>query len=103
MAGEDGRGQGGDINPPIIRASADSRANGSNNGMVRGSRTAPPPRLRDTAAENNSAGPQLRQSDGADGANGAKPKNGMHPRHKYGLVAPKYTEGDRSNAGPWSR
>ena len=56
--------------------------------------------LRDTEVDENSAGPLPRQSDGTDGA---RPKNGMHPRCEYGLLAPEEPEGGRSNTGPWVR
>ena len=40
----------------------------------------------------------MRQSNGADGA---RPENGMHPRRKYSLLAPEEPEGGRANAEPW--
>ena len=83
--GEGGRGRGGYGKPPITRASEESGANDGNEGMACGPRTAPPPHpQRDTAADNNSVGPQPQQSDGTDGAS---PKNGMHSYHEYGLLA----------------
>ena len=65
--------------------------------MTRGPRTSAPSRpQRDTAANNNSAGPQLWQFGGADGA---RPENGMHLRREYILLAPEVPEGGPANAG----
>ena len=91
---EDRQGRVGDGNPPTTRASADS----GNNGMARGPRTMVPPRPSDTAKDDDSAGPLPWQSKGADGA---RPENSMHPRRKYGLLAPEEPEKGRANAGPW--
>ena len=55
---------------------------------------------RGMAADDDSIGSQKRQSDGADGAS---PENGTHPRRKYRLLAPEELEepeGGRANAGP---
>ena len=49
------------------------------------------------AADGDSAGPQQRHSDGANGA------SGMHPRHEYRILASQETEGDSATAGPWVR
>ena len=66
--------------------------------MAHGPKTAPPPRpQRDTVADDDSAGPQPRQSDGTDGS---RPKNGVHLCREYGLLAPEEPEGGRANAGP---
>ena len=62
--------------------------------------TAPPRPQRDKAADNDSTGPQPWQS---NGTNGNSPKNGMHPRREYGLLAPEEPEGGRANAGPRAR
>ena len=65
--------------------------------MTRGTRTATPPQpQRSTETDNDSAGPQKRQSDGADGA---RPKNGMHLRRKYGILEPEETAGGPANVG----
>ena len=45
---------------------------------------------RDLAVDNNSAGPLSRQYDGADGA---RPENGMHLHCKYDLLVPEELEG----------
>ena len=68
--------------------------------MARGPRTAALPRPRDTAAADDNAGNLPQQS---DGANGARPKNGMHLRREYGLLATEDPEGGRANTGPWER
>ena len=68
--------------------------------MAREPRTAAAPRPSGTAADDDSAGPLLRQSDGADGA---RSKNGMHPRRDYNLLASEAPEGVRANAGPSAR
>ena len=84
--------------------------------MMRGPRTMAPPRpQRGMAADDNSAGPQPQQSDGADGA---RPLNGTHLHCKYGILAPEdpqkteeteepkhpeepeEPEGGQANAGP---
>ena len=100
VTGEEGRWRGGDRNPPTTRASDDSWADGGNDGMVRKLRTAPPPCPSDTAAEKDSTGPLLRQSDGADGA---RSKNGMRPRREYNLLALEVPEGGQANAWPSTR
>ena len=68
--------------------------------MARGPRTAALPRPKDTAADNNSVGTLLRQS---NGANGTSPKNGMHLRREYVLLVPEEPEGSRANSGTWAR
>ena len=98
--GEDGQGRGGDGNSPTTRASADSVADGGNNGMAFGPRTVPPPRLSCTAADDVSAGPLTRKS---DGVNGSRTENGMHPRREYGLLALEEPEGGQANAGTRAR
>ena len=100
VTGGGGQGRGGGGNPTTNRASADSGADGGNDGMARGPRTALPPRPRYTAADNDSAGPLPQKSDGADGA---RTENGMHLRREYGLLALEDPEGGRSKAGPWVR
>ena len=94
------RGRGGDGTPHTNQASKDSGADGVNERMLRRPRTAVPPRPRDMGTDDNSVGPLPRQSDGADGA---RPKNGMHSRRKYGLLAPEEMEKGRSNTGPRAR
>ena len=75
---EDGRGRGGDGTPPPTRSTEETKAGGGNEDMAHGPRTAVAPLpQRETAPDKDSAGPQLRQS---DGANGARTKNGMHSR-----------------------
>ena len=68
--------------------------------MVHEPRTAPPLCPSGTSADDNSAGPLMQQSNGADGA---RSKNGMHPRRKYNLVALEEPEGGQLNAGPRKR
>ena len=36
-------------------------------------------------------------------ANGARPKNSMQSRRKYGILAPEEPVGDLATAGPWVR
>ena len=106
VTGEDGQGQGGDGNPPTTRASEESGADGGNDGMARRLRTVLPPRPRDTSVDNDSAGLLLQQFDSTDGA---RPKNGIHPRRKYVLLAPEEPEepeepeGGQYNTGSWVR
>ena len=45
---------------------------------------------RDTAVDENSARPQPQKSDGTDGV---RPKNGIHLRCEYSLLAPEEPEG----------
>ena len=67
--GEDGRGRGGDENPPTTRATVAQGANGSANKWMGGPRMAPPPRpQRGTAADNGSTGTLTRHTAGTDGA-----------------------------------
>ena len=69
--------------------------------MTRGTGTAPPPSpQRGTATDNNSAGPQKKHYDGADGA---RPKNGMQLSREYGILASEKPVGDPATAGPWVR
>ena len=100
---KEGRGQGGDGNPPTTQASKESGANSGNDDMARKPRTAPPPRPSGTAADDNSAGPLQQKSDGANGVDSARSKNGMHPRREYNLLALEAPEGVRANAGPSAR
>ena len=86
-AGGCGRGQVGDRNPPTTPVSKESGTDGGNNSMARRPMMAAPPRPRDLAADDYSAGGLPRQSDGANGADHARPENGMHPHRKYGLLA----------------
>ena len=80
VTGEDGWGRGGNRHPPTTQATKERGAGGGRDAMTHGPRTAAPPRpQRGTAVDNDSAGPQPRQS---DGANGARPKNGTHLRRK---------------------
>ena len=90
VTGGNGQGRGGDGTPPTTQASADIRADDGNNGMARGPRTATLPRPNDTVADDDSVGTLPWQSDGADGA---RPENGMHPRFKHGLLAQEEPEG----------
>ena len=72
---EEGQGQGGDKNPPITRETRTQGSDGTEGDPMSGLRTAESPGTQwDTAADNRSAGPLPRQS---DGANGARSKNGM--------------------------
>ena len=100
VTGEDGQGQGGDGNPPTTQASEESGADGGNDSMARGPRTAAAPRLRYTAADNKSAGALPRQPDGADSA---RPESSTHPCHKYGLLAPEELEEGQVNSGTRAR
>ena len=52
------------------------------------------------ASDDGSAGPLLQKSDGADSA---RPQNGMHPRRGFDLLASEAREGGRSNAGDTGR
>ena len=98
VPGEDGREQGGDITPLTNRATEESRASGGNEEITRGLGTAAPlcPR-RGTAADRNKVRPQKGHSDGADSA---RPKNGMHSRRKYGILSQKEPAGDPATEGP---
>ena len=87
VLGEDGRGRGGDVNPPTTQATKEIGAISSNEDMTHGLRTSALPR----------AGPQQQQSGGADGA---RPKNGMHLRRKYGILAPEELAGGPANTRP---
>ena len=58
--------------------------------MARGMRMVMQLRPSYTAAEEDRMGTLTRQS---DSTNGARPKNGMHSRRKYGLLAPEEPEG----------
>ena len=87
VLGEDGRGRGGDVKPPTTQATKEIGAISSNEDMTHGLRTSVLPR----------AGPQQQQSGGADGA---RPKNGMHLRRKYGILAPEELAGGPANTRP---
>ena len=87
---EDRWGRGGDGNHPTTQVSEESRADCGNDGMARRLRTAVTPRPRDTVADNDSAGPLPRQS---IGTNSARPENGMHFHHEYGLLVLEELEG----------
>ena len=56
--GDDKQGWEGDRNPHTTRAIAESGADGNNDGMARGLRTAPPPRPNRTAEDDNRIGPK---------------------------------------------
>ena len=100
-AGRELTGQGGDGNPLTTRATKESGSGGGNKYMARGPRTAPLPRpQRVTAADKDSEVPQSWQSYCADGTS---PKNGIHSRREYGILAPEEPEGDPDNVGPWVR
>ena len=78
-----GRGQ----KPPTTQATEACSASGNNEGMT----------LRPgTAADRDSKGNLHRHPDGADGA---RPKNGMQLRCKYGLLAPEDLAGNPDTAG----
>ena len=95
---EDGQGQGGDGNPSTTKTTEESRASGVDEVMVCIPGAAPPPSpQRGMAADDNIAGSQQRNFDGADGA---RPENGMHLRRKYGILASKDPESDPATAGP---
>ena len=100
MMGEEGQGRKGDVNSPTTQSSKESRADGSNNNMARGLRNSAAPHPRDTATDDNSAGPLPRKS---NGTNGARPENGMHLHRNYGLFASEEPEGGRSKVGHWVR
>ena len=68
--------------------------------MARKPRTAAPPQQRSTVADDDSAGTLPRKS---NGANGARSKNGMHPRREYNLLALEAPEGGQANAVPSAR
>ena len=61
-----------------------------------GQRTAEPPNTTDTVEEGGSAGPQLRQYDGADSA---RSEHGALARCKYNLLASEETEGGSAEEG----
>ena len=100
VTGEDRQRQGGDEPPPTTRASKDNRAKGSNGGMTSGQRTLVSLLPRETVAEDDSVGPLMRKSDGADGT---RTENGTHSGHKYGLLALEETEGGGAIVGPRER
>ena len=94
---EDGRGQGGDENPPTTRATgAQGNSDGEDESMG-GLRMAAPLRpQRGTAADNGSAGNPTRYTAGTDSA---RPEHGALVRRKYGLLAPMGTEVDTADVG----
>ena len=100
VTGEDRQGRGGDGNPPITQASKDIRADNGSDSRVRGLRKVAQPCLRDTAADDESAGALPRKSNSADSA---RTENGKHPHRDYVLLAPEDLEGIRANAGDRAR
>ena len=97
VPGGDGQGRGVDVNPPTTQAIKASGASGGDEGMMFGPGTAAPPIPQlGTAADKDSMGTLHRHSDGADGA---RPENGMELRRKYGLLAPEEPAGDPAAAG----
>ena len=92
-----GRGRGGDRNPPTTRATQEIGAGSGEEDMMRGPRTAAPLRPQQgMSTDEDSTGTQQQQSDGADGA---RPKNGMHSRREYDILAPEEPEGGPDNVG----
>ena len=90
---EDGRGRGGDKNPPTTRATRAHGDGGGDNGPMGGPRMAEPLRpQRSMAADNGSAENPLRNTAGTDSA---RPEHGALARPKYGLLAPMRTTGRR--------
>ena len=86
--GEERRGRRGrDENPPTARATRRQGGDGSD-GASRGERTAAPIAMMKMAAGDSVEGPWPEHFDGADGA---RTKNGMHPRHEYDNVASEVT------------
>ena len=96
---EEGRGQGGDGNPPTTRSTGSKGAGGSDNERMGGTRTAPPPRpQRGTAVDDSSAGIPTRNTNSTDGA---RPEYGALARREYGLLAPTRTAVNLADAwGP---
>ena len=80
-----------DETPSTTREREESGADGVNEAMMHRPRMVAPTRpQRGMAAGDGSAGPQLHQS---IGANGALPKNGTHLPRTYGILAPEELEG----------
>ena len=86
VPGKDGWGKGGDRNPPTTRETGASKASSGDEGRTGGLGTAVPPHPQQgTAADGDNVGSTHRHTNGADIA---RPKNGMHTRREYGLLAP---------------
>ena len=95
---EDGRGRGGDENPPTARATRTQGADGIKGGPMGGPRMAEPPGTEtETAVENGITRPLPRKS---YGANGARSERGVLARHEYNLLALEATEGVEPTMGP---
>ena len=95
--GEDGQGRGrGDENPHTARATTMKGANGGEGGPMDGQRTEEPPGTTKMAEDNGSAGPQPRQSDGADGT---RSEHGALVSREYNLLVLEATEGGPANEG----
>ena len=81
----DGGGEGKEL-PPTTRATEERGAIGDDEVMTHGpGKAAASSPQQGTAADEDIAGPQKRNSDRTDGA---RPKNGMQLRREYGLLAP---------------
>ena len=88
--GEGWRGQ----NPPTTQATRRQGPDGGD-GMARCKRTAAPSATIETAAGDGGEGPRPEHFDGADGA---RTKNGMHPRREYDNVVSEATERGQARA-----
>ena len=89
----DGGGEEGEENPPTARATRTPGADGGDGGLVGGQRTEDPLGMTKASAENSSAGPRPRQSDGS------RSKHGTLARREYDLLSSEATEGVQANAG----
>ena len=97
VLGEDGREWVGDGNPPTTRATESGRASSSDEGMtIRPAKEVPPSPQQCTTVDRDRAGTLHRHSNGAENA---RPKNGMQLRRKYGLLEPEEPTGDPAAAG----
>ena len=95
--GEDRQGQGGGYkNTPTARATRIQGVNGGNGEPMGGQRTEEPPDTTETAEDDSSAGPRLKQ---ANGANGTSSEHGALAHREYDLLASEATEGGPANAG----
>ena len=86
VLGEDGREWVGDGNPPTTRATEAGRASSSDEGMtIRPAKEVPPSPQQCTTVDRDLAGTLHRHSNGAENA---RPKNGMQLRPKCSLLVP---------------
>ena len=89
--------RGGDGNPPTTRETGARKASGGDEGRTGGLGTAAPPHPQwGTGEDGDSVGSMHRHTNSADGA---RPKNGMHTRRKYSLLAPTEPADNPSAAG----